>query len=79
MDVNYHGLRAGDFPLERLIGDGVLLDFSHKKPNDPITVVELMKELDRIGYDLRPNDIVLFRTGAEDRYFEDPNFCEVHT
>ena len=70
---------ADQLPLEWCYGDGVLLDFSHKKPNDPITAVELMKELERIGYDLKPGNIVLIRTGAEDHYFMDPNFCEVAT
>ena len=70
---------ADQLPLEWCYGDGVLLDFSHKKPNDPITVVELMKELERINYDLKPGNIVLIRTGAEDHYFTDPNFCEVAT
>ena len=70
---------ADQLPLEWCYGDGVLLDFSHKKPNDPITVVELMKELERIGYDLKPGNIVLIRTGAEEHYFTDPNFCEVAT
>jgi kynurenine formamidase len=66
-------------PLEWCYGDGVLLDFAHKKPNDPITVTDLIKELERIKYELKPDDIVLFRTGAEDHYFYDPNFCEVAT
>ena len=70
---------ADQLPLEWCYGDGVLLDFSHKKPNDPITVIDLMKELERIGYDLKPGNIVLIRTGAEDHYFTDPNFCEVAT
>lgn len=66
-----------EVPLEWCYGDGVLLKFSHKKPNDPITVLELKKELERIGYTLKPKDIVLFRTGAEEHYFNDPNFTEV--
>ena len=70
---------ADQLPLEWCYGDGVLLDFSHKKPNDPITVIELMKELERVGYDLKPGNIVLIRTGAEEHYFTDPNFCEVAT
>jgi kynurenine formamidase len=57
------------FPLELCYGDGVLLDFSHKKPHDPITAFELIQELDRIGYELKPDDIVLIRSGAEDYFF----------
>lgn len=66
-------------PLEWCYGDGVLLDFSGKKPNDPISALELMKELKRIDYRLKPGDIVLIRTGAEDHFFDDPHFNEVAT
>jgi len=66
-------------PLEWCYGDGVLLDFSHKKACDPITAIDLMKELERIGYQLKPRDILLIRTGAEDHFFDDPNFSEVAT
>lgn len=64
------------FPLEFCYGDAVLLDFSHKKPHDPITSLELMGELERIDYDLKPDDIVLIRTGAEDHFFDDPRFAD---
>ena len=67
------------FPLEWCYADGVLLDFSHKRPTDPITAHELIKELDRIGYTLKPGDIVLIRTGAEDHFYNDPNFSEIAT
>jgi len=66
-------------PLEWCYGDGVLLDFSRKKACDPITAIDLMKELERIGYQLKPRDILLIRTGAEDHFFDDPNFSEVAT
>lgn len=68
---------ADQVDLASCYGDGVLLDFSHKKPHDPITAKDLMKELDRIGYTLKPSDIVLIRTGAEDHFFKDPNFSEM--
>ena len=29
---------AGNFPLDRLIGDCLLLDFTHKKPNEAVAV-----------------------------------------
>jgi len=66
-------------PLEWCYGDGVLLDFSHKQANDPITALDLRKELDRIGYKLKAGDIVLMRTGAEDHFFDNPHFNEVAT
>jgi len=67
------------FPLEWCYGDAVLLDFSYKKPTDPISANELIKGLDQIGYTLKPGDILLIRTGAEDHFYDDPNFSEVAT
>jgi len=67
------------FPLEWCYGDPVPLDFSYKKPTNPVTAHELIAELDRIGYTLKPGDILLIRTGAEDHFFDDPNFSEVAT
>ena len=34
---NRHGMDAGSFPLERLIGDCLLLDFTHKRAGDADT------------------------------------------
>lgn len=53
---NRHGLDAARFPLEKLIGDAVLLDFRHKKPGDAVTLEEL-KSLDG---KIKPGDMVLF-------------------
>lgn len=52
-------------PLEWCFGDGVVLDFRQKPRGDMITVEDLQKELDRIGYELKPFDIVLIMTGAD--------------
>jgi arylformamidase len=60
IEFPYHhkrgGMDAGSFPLQRLIGDAVLLDFTHKKPGDAVTVSELQ---DR-GARIREGDMVLF-------------------
>lgn len=53
---NRDGLDAGSFPLGRLVGDGLLLDFSHKEPGEAVTLAEL-KALDA---KIRPGDMVLF-------------------
>ncbi len=53
---NKHGMDAGNFPLERLIGDCLLLDFSHKKPGDAVTLEELMEHDNKI----KEGDMVLF-------------------
>jgi kynurenine formamidase len=57
-----------ELPLEWCLSDGVVLDFTHKAPGDVISKEEVRSGLERIGYDLKPRDIVLFQTGA-DRYF----------
>ena len=63
-------------PLEYCFGDGVILDFRHKENGAGIGAAEVEQELTRIGYTLKPLDIVLIWTGAgayqdEDRYLTD--------
>jgi kynurenine formamidase len=63
-------------PLEFCFGDGVLLDFRHKENGAGIAAAEVQEELKRIGYTLKPLDIVLIWTGAgayqdQDRYLTD--------
>ena len=52
------GKTAADYPLNRLMGDAVVLDFSHKKKDEEITRQEVMAS----GVELRWGDIVLIRT-----------------
>lgn len=54
-----------ELPLERFFGDGVKLDFHTKAEGDPITEEEVKGELGRIGYTLKPGDIVLMYTGRD--------------
>ena len=63
-------------PLEYCFGDGVVLDFTWAEKGHGITAVEVEAELERIGYELKERDIVLFHTGAgayngEERYKTD--------
>lgn len=52
-------------PLEWCYGDGVVLDLTHKKAGEFILPEDLGEALDKIGYSLKPGDIVLLRTGAD--------------
>jgi arylformamidase len=61
---NKHGLDAGSFPLERLIGDGVLLDYRHKKPNEPVALQEVREH----DADIREGDLLLFNFACSSRY-----------
>lgn len=53
---NKFGMDAAKFPLERLIGDCVLLRFRHKKMGDAVTLEEL-KEYDNV---IKEGDMLLF-------------------
>jgi kynurenine formamidase len=54
-------------PLEWFYGDGVVLDFRHKGHGEAIEVADLEAALAAIGYALKPRDIVLIRTGGDQR------------
>jgi kynurenine formamidase len=53
-----------EVPLDWYFGPGVILDFSHKKAEEPILASDVMAALRKINYQVKPNDIVLFRTDA---------------
>lgn len=70
-------LSIDELPLEWFYGDGVLLDLRHKRAREQIEVADLEQALERIGYELRPRDIVLLYTGCDAKlasrdYFEQP-------
>lgn len=55
-------------PLEWCYGDGVLLDFADRPAGYVITPADVHAALAKIGYALKPGDIVLIRTGAHARF-----------
>lgn len=64
-------------PLEWCFAPGVVLDMRHKSGGDFITVDDLKAALEAIDYELKPLDIVLLQTGADERidsleYFQQP-------
>jgi len=65
IEFPYHHLKDGksaaEYPLERMVGDAVLLDFSHKKKDEEIT----RKEIVDLGADIRPGDIAIIRTDMD--------------
>jgi kynurenine formamidase len=75
LDAPYHyhptqdhgkpALTIDEIPLEWCLGDGVLLDFRTKKDGEGITAGDVESQLDRIGYTIKPLDIVLVQTGAD--------------
>ncbi len=72
---HYNSLVAGrpaptidELPLEWFHAPGVVLDMTAKADGDAVTVAEAEAELERIGHELRPRDIVLVRTGRDEFY-----------
>jgi len=51
-----NGLDAANFPLKKLIGDAILLNFRHKRPGEAVTIEELEALEDKI----KEGDRVLF-------------------
>jgi len=65
MDGGKPSLTIDEIPLDWCFGHGVLLDFRHKADGERITANDVEGELKRIGYEIRPFDIVLVQTGAD--------------
>ena len=65
VEFPYHHLKEGksaaDYPVERLIGDAVLLNFAHKKKDEEITKDEVVAT----GVEVRKGDIVFIRTDMD--------------
>ncbi|HEX5689226.1 MAG TPA: cyclase family protein [Roseiflexaceae bacterium] len=57
-----------ELPLEWFFADGVVLDMSAKADGEAMTAADAQAELERIGYTLKPLDIVLVRTGRDTLY-----------
>ncbi len=68
MDKGKRSLTIDEIPLEWCFNDGVVLDFCHKGDGEHITLKDIKQELHRIGYKIKPLDIVLIRTGADDAW-----------
>ena len=78
VEFPYHHFKPGatgaDFPLTQLIGNAVVLDFSHKKKDDWITLDEVKQYDGQIS----EGDIIFIRTDM-DRFFREDNWTdEVH-
>lgn len=65
-----------EVPLEWCYNDGVRLDFRHRKDGDVITPDEIQEELKRIGYELKPYDIVFIMTGNDKKMGSEEYFLQ---
>lgn len=61
-------------PLEWCVGRGVILEVADGDRSVAIDRDELVRSLQTAGHELRAADIVLLRTGAEDRFDGDPAY-----
>ncbi len=68
IEFPYHhwqeGADAADYPVENLVGEGVVLDFSHKRNGEEITPTELQAHAHR----LKTGDIIFIRTDMDKLY-----------
>lgn len=68
LEAPYHYFKKGkdvsQIPMERVMGEAVILDFSHKETNEPIT----KEELEEKGADIKEGDIIILKTGL-DRFY----------
>ena len=51
-----------EVPLDWYYGPGVILDMTHKGSEEPMEPDDVQQALDKIDYEVKENDIVLFRT-----------------
>ncbi len=65
--------RADQIPLAWCFSDGVLLDMTHKRAGHLITAEDMDEAVGKIGYEIKPFDIVLIRTDAT-KLYESPDF-----
>lgn len=57
-----------ELPLEWFFSDGFVLDMRHKPKGSAVTIRDIQESLEKIGYRIKPLDIVLIQTGA-DKYW----------
>jgi kynurenine formamidase len=57
--------KIDELPIEWFFSDGIVLDLRHKKPGEKILTQDLEGELQRIGYALKPFDIVMIINGRD--------------
>jgi kynurenine formamidase len=81
---HYHPTSGGrpartieDVPFRWLMGDGVVLDLRHCDRVEGIREGDVRTELDRIGYAIKTDDIVLIRTDVSLHYGE-PGYEQLH-
>jgi len=68
MDRGHRAITIDEVPLEWCLQPGIKLDFRHFADGYVVTARDVAAELDRIGHDLAPLEIVLVNTSAGAAY-----------
>ena len=75
IEFPFHHLKEGSdaakYPINRLIGEAIVLDFSHKSDGEPISLEEVMVHKERI----KEGDIIFIRTDM-DKLFRTNRWAE---
>jgi kynurenine formamidase len=71
MNKGERAITIDEVPLEWCFQPGVKLDFSALEDGYVVTAEDVEKELERIGHELKPLDIVVVNTRAGSRYGHD--------
>ncbi|MFC0453999.1 cyclase family protein [Rhodococcus jostii] len=62
-----------EWPLERCMGDGVVIDISDAEDGSEVSLAEIQQKLKDMDYTIKPGDIVLTMTG-NDKYWGKPEY-----
>jgi kynurenine formamidase len=68
---NPEGTSIDKMPVDMMVGNAVMQDYSHKKNTESITAAEIEENLKKINVDPRDLKYILFRTGAAEFYDTD--------
>ncbi|SEI92881.1 Kynurenine formamidase [Bhargavaea ginsengi] len=60
-----------ELPIDWFYGDGVLFDFSDKPAGYELGVADFEEKLAAMSYELKPYDIVLVRTDADKKFYDE--------
>lgn len=76
LHFNPEGSAIDRMPVDIMVGNAVLQDYSFKKPGEAISAGEVEENLKKVNVDPRDLKYVLFRTGAGEYYDTDEYFSK---
>ncbi len=76
MDGGKPSISIDEVPLDWCFRPGIKLDFRHMPDGHVVTAAEVEAELERVGVEVQPYDIVLINTAAG-KALGDPNFVNI--